>query len=71
MVPLFKSVSYQLMCHTFSEKCEYIKFKLRLRPSTFPFWRQLESQKNITQDMQISRLQTCFSAINSNNILLK
>ena len=45
MVPLFKSVSYQLMCHTFSEKCEYIKFKLRLRPSTFPFWRQLESQK--------------------------
>ena len=45
MVPLFKSVGYQLIYHTFSEKCEYIKFKFRLRPSTFFFWRQLESQK--------------------------
>ena len=37
MVPLFKSVGYQLIYHTFSEKCEYIKFKFRLRPSTFFF----------------------------------
>ena len=35
MVPSFKSVGYQLIYHTFSEKCEYIKFKFRLRPSTF------------------------------------
>ena len=46
MFPLFKSVDYQLIYHTFSEKCEYIKFKFRLRPSFF--WgggRQLESHK--------------------------
>ena len=37
MVPLFKSVGYQLIYHTLSEKFEYIKFKFRLRPSTFYF----------------------------------
>ena len=35
MIPLFESVGYQLIYHTFSEKCEYIKFKFRLRPSMF------------------------------------
>ena len=66
MVPLFKSVGYQLIYHTFSEKCEYIKFKY--------FWRQLESQKIAPpppRDVQISQQQTCFSAINNNNIILK
>ena len=50
MVPLFKSVGYQLIYTTLFQKNEYIKFKFDM------------------QDMQISRLQTCFSAINMDNI---
>ena len=45
MVPLFKSVGYQLIYHSFTEKCELSNSNLiELRPSTFFFWRQLESQ---------------------------
>ena len=44
MVPLFKSVGYQLIYHTFTEKCELSNSNLiELRPSTVFFWRQLES----------------------------
>ena len=67
MVPLFKSVGYHLIYHTFSEKCEYIIFKLKLRPSTFFFLAPAGIAKKRTpppQDVQISRLQRCFSAIN-------
>ena len=46
MVPLFKSVGYQLIYHTFTEKCELSNSNLELCPSMFFFWRQLESQKN-------------------------
>ena len=36
MVPLFKSVGYQLIYHTFTEKCELSNSNLiELRPSTF------------------------------------
>ena len=35
MVPLFKSVGYQLIYHTFTEKCELSNSNLiELRPST-------------------------------------
>ena len=64
MVPLFKSVGYQLIYHSFTEKCELSNSNLiELRPSTFFFWRQLESQKipPPPQDVQISRLQTCLA----------
>ena len=45
MVPLFKSVGYQLIYHTFTEKCELSNSNLiELRPSTVFFWRQPESQ---------------------------
>ena len=38
MVPLFKSVGYQLIYHTFTEKCELSNSNLiELRPSTFFF----------------------------------
>ena len=63
MVPLFKSVGYQLIYHTFTEKCELSNSNLELRPSMF-FGCQLESQKNAPpppQDVQISRLQTCLA----------
>ena len=71
MVPLFKSVGYQLIYHTFSEKCEYIKFKFRHRPSTV-FLAPAGIAKNPhPQDVQLSRLRTCFSAINNGNIILK
>ena len=44
MVPLFKSVGYQLIYHTFTEKCELSNSNLiELRQSTVFFWRQLES----------------------------
>ena len=33
MVPLFKSVGYQLIYHTFTEKCELSNSNLELRPS--------------------------------------
>ena len=66
MVPLFKSVGYQLIYHTFTEKCELSNSNLiELRPSTVFFWRELESQPPPPppppppQDVQISRLQTC------------
>ena len=35
MVPLFKSVGYQLIYHTFTEKCELSNLNLELRPLTF------------------------------------
>ena len=36
MVPLFKSVGYPLIYHTFTEKCELSNSNLiELRPSTF------------------------------------
>ena len=35
MVPLFKSVGYQLICHTFTEKCELSNSNLELCPSMF------------------------------------
>ena len=61
MVPLFKSVGYQLIYHTFTEKCELSNSNLiELRPSTVFFWRQLESHPP-PQDVQISRLQTCLA----------
>ena len=54
MVPLFKSVGYQLIYHTFTEKCELSNSNLiELRPSTVFFWRP--------PDVQISRLQTCLA----------
>ena len=60
MVPLFKSVGYQLIYHTFTEKCELSNSNLiELRPSTVFFWRQLELQTPPPQDVQISRLQLC------------
>ena len=64
MVPLFKSVGYQLIYHTFTEKCELSNSNLiELRPSTVFFWRQLESQPPpLPQDVQISRLQTCLAS---------
>ena len=62
MVPLFKSVGYQLIYHTFTEKCELSNSNLiELRPSTVFFWRQLESQPPPPPDVQISRLQTCLA----------
>ena len=61
MVPLFKSVGYQLIYHTFTEKCELSNSNLiELRPSTVFFWRQLESHPP-PPDVQISRLQTCLA----------
>ena len=72
MVPLLKSVGYQLIYHTFSEKCEYFKF--RFRPSTlFFFWRQLESQKNAPPPhpgCANFSPKTSFSAINNDKIIL-
>ena len=70
MVPLFKSVGYQLIYHTFSEKCEYIKFKYFLAPAGIAKNRPPPPPPP-PRDVQISRQQTCFSAINNNNIILK
>ena len=64
MVPLFKSVGYQLIYHTFSEKCEYIKFKFRHRPSTVFLAPAGIAKKLHPQDVQMSRL-------NNGNIILK
>ena len=53
MVPLFKSVGYQLIYHTFTEKCELSNSNL------------IELNSNLIapppQDVQISRLQTCLA----------
>ena len=63
MVPLFKSVGYQLIYHTFTEKCELSNLDLELCPSMF-FWAPAGIAKKLTpppQDVQISRLQTCLA----------
>ena len=63
MVPLFKSVGYQLINHTFTEKCEYIKFEFRTPPINGFFnasWNR-KNNPHPPQDVQISRLQTCFA----------
>ena len=61
MVPLFKSVGYQLIYHTFTEKCELSNLNLELRPSTFFFLAPAGIATPLPQYVQISRLQTCLA----------
>ena len=58
MVPLFKSVGYQLIYHTFTEKCEYINFKFRTPPINGFFDASWNRNPPPGQDVQTSRLQT-------------
>ena len=72
MVPLFKSVGYQLIYHTFTEKCELSNSNLvELRPSTVFFWRQLESQKIPPPGCAHFPPTNMFSAISNDKIILQ
>ena len=61
MVPLFKSLGYQLIYHTFTEKCELSNLNLELRPSTFFFCASWNRNPPPPQCVQISCLQTCLA----------
>ena len=72
MVPLFKSVGYQLIYHTFTEKCELSNSNLiELRPSTVFFWRQLESQPPPPPGCANFPPTNMFSAISNDKIILQ
>ena len=68
MVPLFKSVGYQLIYHTFTEKCELSNLNLELRPSTF-FFAPAGIAKNRPPPVCTNFLPTnMFSAISNDKI---
>ena len=74
MVPLFKSVGYQLIYHTFAEKCELSNSNLELRPSTFFFLAPAGIAKNRnTPPPRCANFPptNMYSAISNDKIILK
>ena len=70
MVPLFKSVGYQLIYQTFTEKCEYIKFKFRTPPIN-RFLTPAGIAKNRTPGCANFPPTNMFSALSNDKIILK